>query len=140
MNQVFTHKLLTIQNTHCFFVKKMVTSEVVPSIGKHGAYITKEQATELFGLTDKNEAEALRKVNNPRGETRFCYDVLSYSKRNYPHVLITPGLGENQITHFGGLGSKAKGYRKGQPDLKLKCENGDRTGIITIDLTKSSWV
>ena len=60
--------------------------------------------------------------------------MVSYIKRNYPHVLIIPGFGENQITHFGRLDSKAKGYRKGQPDLELKCKDGDRSGIITIAL------
>ena len=68
----------------------MVRSEVLPSIGKHGAYITKEKAIELFGLTDNDEAEALRKVINSRGETKVHYDVVSYIKINYPHVLITP--------------------------------------------------
>ena len=53
---------------------------------------------------------------------------------NYPIVLITPGLGENQITHLSRLESKAKGYHKGQPDLELKCKNGDRTNEITIEL------
>ena len=28
----------------------------------------------------------------------------------------------------------SKGYRKGQPDLKLKCKDGDRTDIIVIEL------
>ena len=62
------------------------------------------------------------------------YDVLSYTTINYPHVLITPDLGENQITHFGRQDSKAKGHRKCQPDLELKCEDGDRADIITIEL------
>ena len=57
---------------------------------------------------------------------------------NYPNVLIIPGLGENQITHSGRLDSKAKGHRKGQPDLELKCQDGDRTGIITIELKHPS--
>ena len=75
-----------------------------------------------LGLIDNDEAAALRKINNPRGETKLHYAVVSYIRRNYPHVLITPGLGENQITHFSLLDSKAKGYRKGQPDLALKCK------------------
>ena len=29
--------------------------------------------------------------------------------------------------------AKAKGHRKGQPDLELKCKDGDRTDIITIE-------
>ena len=53
-----------------FFVKKKrLGQRFLPSIGKHGAYITKDKAIELLGLTDNDEAEALRKVNNSRGET-----------------------------------------------------------------------
>ena len=32
------------------------------------------------------------------------------------------------------MDSKANGYRKGQPDLELKCKDGDRADKITIDL------
>ena len=87
---------------------KWVCSEVLPSIRKHGAYIAKEEIIELFGLIDNDEAEALRRLHNPRGETKLHYDVVSYIKINYPHVLIAPGLGENQITPFSRLESKAK--------------------------------
>ena len=114
--------------------KTWVCSEILPSIKKHGAYITKEKAIELFGLIDNDEAEALRKINNPRGETKLHYDVVSYIRRNYPHVLITPGVGENQIIHFSRLDSMAKGYRKSQPDSELKCQDGDRTDKIIIEV------
>ena len=90
----------------------MVRSEVLPSIGKHGAYITKEKAIELFGLTDNVEAEEQRKIHYPRGETKLHFDVVNYIKRNYTHVLITPGSGENHITHFSRFDSMKKGYRK----------------------------
>ena len=92
--------------------ERWVGSEVLPFIKKNGAYITKEKAIELFGLIDKDEAEALRKVNNPRGETKLHYDVVNNITSNYPNVLIIPGLGENQITHSGRVDSKAKGHRK----------------------------
>ena len=32
------------------------------------------------------------------------------------------------------MDNKAKGYRKGQPDLELKCKDGDRTYITIIEL------
>ena len=41
--------------------------------------------------------------------------------------LITPGLGENQITHFSRIDSMKKDYRQGQPDLELKCKDCDTT-------------
>ena len=101
---------------------QVICSEVLPSIKKGGVYITKAKAIELFGLIDNDEAEALRKINNPKGETKLHYDVATYIKRNYSHVLITPGLREVQITHFSRLDSKAMGYRKDQPDLGLSCK------------------
>ena len=45
---------------------------------EYGAYITKEKAIELFNLIDNNEAEALRRLHNPRGKTKLHYDVVSY--------------------------------------------------------------
>ena len=48
-------------------------------------------------------------------------------KRNYPNALITPTLGKNQITHVSRFDSNAKGYRKGHPELELKCKYGDKT-------------
>ena len=86
---------------------------MLPSIRKHGAYITKEKAIELYGLIDHDQEEALRRIRNPRGETRLHYDVVSYINRNYPHVVVSAGLGECQITHFTRLDSKLKGYTQG---------------------------
>ena len=80
----------------------------------------KKKAIELFGLTDNDKAEALLKVDNPRGQTKLHYDVVSNITINYSHVLITPGLGEKRITHFGRLISKAKGCPKAQPYFNLK--------------------
>ena len=40
-----------------------------------------KKTIELFGLVDNDEAEALRKVNNPRGETKLYFDVVRYIKK-----------------------------------------------------------
>ena len=69
-----------------------VCSEVLPSIRKHGANITKKKAIELFGLIDNDKAEALRKVNNPRGETKLHYDVVSYIKKTLSTCFNNTGL------------------------------------------------
>ena len=88
---------------------KMGWVRVLPSIRKHGAYITKEEAIELFCLIDNDDAEALRKVNNPRGETKLYYDVVSkYYKQLSPCSNHTRLRGEPVIP-FGRLDSKAKG-------------------------------
>ena len=55
-----------------------VCSKVLSSIRKHGECITREKAIELFGLIVNDDAEALRRLHNPRGETKLHYDVVSY--------------------------------------------------------------
>ena len=55
-----------------------------------------------------DEAEARRRINNPREQTKLHYDVVSYIERRYPNVLIRLGLGENQITHFSIMYSKKR--------------------------------
>ena len=70
MNHVFTHLSLEVHNEATMF-KQSVWSEVLPSIKKHGAYTTKDKPIELFGLIDDDEAEAVRRVRNPRGDLRF---------------------------------------------------------------------
>ena len=34
------------------------------------------KAVDIFGLIHNDEAEALRRINNPRGETKLHYDAL----------------------------------------------------------------
>ena len=79
---------------------------MLPSIREHGApYITKEKVRELFGLIDDDEAEAIRRLRNPSRGRLFHNDVVNYTEIDYPHVLVAPGLGENQIAHFSRLDS-----------------------------------
>ena len=135
INEAGLYKLIfRSKNKQAEAFSDWVCCEVLPSIRKHGAYITKEKAIELYGLIDDDQEEALRRIRNPRGETKLHYDVVSYIKRNYPHVVISAGLGECQITHFARMDSKLKGYTKGEPDLELKCKSGDHTDVVAIEL------
>ena len=84
----------------------------------------------LYKPVDDDREEALRVVNNPRGET--LYDVVRYIRWNYHNIKIKPGLGENQIAQFLRMVSKAKGYTKGQPDLILICKDGTNTDVTTM--------
>lgn len=115
--------------------KKWVCSEILPSIRKYGSYMTKELAIKQWNLYEDNQEEALRQIRNPTGENALHYTVVKHIKTKYPHVIITAGLGENQITHYTRLDSYYKGYEKGQPDLELKCklENGF-TDVAVIEL------
>ena len=87
----------------------MVCSEVLPSIRKHGAYITKEKAVELFNIIDNDREEALNKVCNPEVETKLHYNVVRYIRINFSTIIINPVLGENQITHFLKVGQQGQG-------------------------------
>ena len=77
----------------------------------------------------------LNAVNKPKGESKLHYDVVSYIRRKYPDVIISAGLGENQVTEFMRLDSQKKGYTKGELDIELKCklENG-YTDVFVIEL------
>ena len=57
----------------------------------------------------------------------------------YPYVIISAGLGKNQMTDFIRMGNNAKGYTKGQPDLELKCKLGNNlTDVVAIELNNPS--
>ena len=114
INEAGLYKLIfRSKNKQAEAFSDWVCCEVLPSIRKHGAYITKEKAIELYGLIDDDQEEALRRIRNPRGETKLHYDVVSYIKRNYPHVVISAGLGECQITHLPGWIPSSRATPKG---------------------------
>ena len=75
--------------------KQWVTSEVLPSIRKHGVY--------------ESPAAALQRIQNPTVERKLHYKVKKYIEKTYPYVIISAGLGENQTTDFIRMDSKAKG-------------------------------
>ena len=89
INEAYLYKLIFCsKNKQAEAFSDWVCCEVLSSIRKHCAYITKEKAIELYGLIDDDQAEALQRIRNPRGETKLHYDVVSYIRRNYPHVVI----------------------------------------------------
>ena len=49
----------------------------------------------------------------------------------------TATMFNQKLTHFSKMSSKAQGYSKGQPDLELRCKDGDRTDTIANELTDS---
>ncbi|MFM7985774.1 MAG: Bro-N domain-containing protein, partial [Candidatus Fonsibacter sp.] len=50
-----------------------VCSEVLPSIRKNGSYITKELAMQKWNLYEYDQEDAIRRINNPVGETALHY-------------------------------------------------------------------
>ena len=76
-------------------------------------------------------------------ETDLQVKVVSYIKKNHPHALMQPGLGELQDTSIKRIEAWNKGYMKGQFDkvilnlhkrcqgLALEMKNPPGTGVLS---------
>ena len=84
-----------------------------------------------------------KQKRNPTGETKSHYKVRAYIGRKDPDVIISASQGENQTTEFQRMDAKAKGFTKGEPDMKLKCKLGNGyTDVVAIELKNpngSNW-
>ena len=87
--------------------QEWVFRDVLPSIRRTGSY-TAPQPKPLEGMQ-------IRLLN----ETDLHYKVVEFTRKFYPDTIIIAGLGENQDTPGKRIGSKRKGYTKGQPDIIL---------------------
>ena len=72
--------------------------------------------------------------NDPTGERKLHYKVIRHLQQQYPHVVIIPGLGENQSTELKRIDSHLKGYTSGQPDIILLAKYGVHTDVICLEL------
>ena len=52
-----------------------------------------------------------------RDEFDLHIRLVRFIREYYPHLILVPGLGENQTTENLRMKSRGKGYRAGQPDL-----------------------
>ena len=97
--------------------------------------MTKEQAIDRWNLIDDDMSVFFRRrLNNPTGENALHYAVVLHIRKRYSNVILTSGLGENQITHYTRLDSWNKGYERGTPDIELKCKLGEYTDVVAIEL------
>ena len=71
-----------------------------------------------------------RRVNNPTGGHALHYDIVKHIKKTHPDVLLTSGLGENQIIHYLRSDSYQKGYESGTPDIGLNRKVGYYTCVV----------
>ena len=55
---------------------------------------------------------------------------MKFIREYYPHLILIPGLGENQTTTGLRLTSHAKGYRSGQPDLIRLNKHKNYNGLV----------
>ena len=85
--------------------KHWITSEVLPSIRKHGQY-------KMFS----NPSNKMIMISN---EKELHYKVVNLIRKYYPNAILVAGLGENQDTEKKRIDSYCKGYQRGQPDLMI---------------------
>ena len=95
--------------------KRWITSEVLPSIRKHGQY-------KLFD-------SPWNKMIMISNEKELHYKVVDLIRNYYPDSLIVAELGENQDTEEKRLDSYKKGYQRGQPDIMVLNYHKDYNGL-----------
>ncbi|MFM7981892.1 MAG: hypothetical protein ACKPKO_21490, partial [Candidatus Fonsibacter sp.] len=94
---------------YCF--KKWITSEVLPSIRKHGVYAT--------------PAAALQIIRNPTGETKLHYKVKKKNiETTYPYVIISAGKARTRLP-TSSVGATRFGAEV-QAGQRLHRRSGDR--------------
>ena len=86
-------------------LKRWVTSEVLPSIRKHGQY-------KLFN--DKSNNMVIIESEND-----LHYKIVQFIRNKYEDALMVAGLGELQINDNMRISAYRKGYKAGQCDLML---------------------
>ena len=65
------------------------------------------------------------RVINIAMEKQLHNQVVSWTRRFHPELVIVPGLGELQKTDEARMEAWAKGYTKGQADLLILQSNND---------------
>ena len=98
--------------------KRLVTSQVLPSIRKIGRYD--------YCIDHKYNNMLTFKIEN---EMDLHVKVVSFLKKRYPHSLFTVTLGENQDTVHKRIDSFKKGYLRGSPDLIINNLHKHYTGF-----------
>ena len=95
--------------------KHWVTSKVLPSIRKHGYYMSFNKPWNKMIM-----------IGN---KTDLHYKVVNLIRRYYPDSILAAGLGDNQDTDDRRLDSYKKGYMRGQPDLMVLDCHKDYKGL-----------
>ena len=63
----------------------------------------------IYLLLDDDPDYVDKLVQEPKGEHKLHYEVVSYIRNNYRnHLIIAAGLGEHQLMHFSRMDSCAK--------------------------------
>ena len=79
--------------------------------------------------TDIPAHSQTNRVINVATEKRLHNQVVSWTRRFHPELVIVPGLAELQKTDEARMEAWAKGYTKGQADLLILQSNNDFSGL-----------
>ena len=98
--------------------KRWITAEVLPSIRKTGEYKIIQDRDVLVGNQFKilNEADLHNKI-------------IEFIRKQYPHAVIIPGLGELQTTPWARSKAYKAGYKGGQPDILILNNHVEYSGL-----------
>jgi prophage antirepressor-like protein len=98
--------------------KRWITAEVLPSIRKTGEYKIINDRDVLVGNQFKilNEADLHNKI-------------IEFIRKQYPHAVIIPGLGELQTTPWARSKAYKAGYKGGQPDILILNNHVEYSGL-----------
>jgi prophage antirepressor-like protein len=114
--------VLCSKKTEAKAFKRWITTEVIPAILSTGGYNLQNQAiVETRNLTHNQYMM--------RDEFDLHIRLVKFIREYYPHLILVPGLGENQTTENLRMKSKGKGYRAGQPDLLVLNKHRKYNGL-----------
>ena len=68
-------------------------------------------------------------TNNLQNRTDLHYKVVHFIKNRFPHISLTPGLGEYPTTSTIRNDAFNKGYTGGQPDITINTPNKSYSGF-----------
>ncbi|MFM7990028.1 MAG: Bro-N domain-containing protein, partial [Candidatus Fonsibacter sp.] len=86
---------------------KWICSEVLPTIRETESYTVSDDIKRYL-LIDDTPEPAQDRVKSPKGENKLHYEVVDHIKLIYKDVIISAGLGENQLTNYMRMDSSKK--------------------------------
>ena len=100
-----------------------VYSDVLPQIRKTGSYSLPGRYSSNHITWDEVRKKAVGR------EDALHYNVVKHIRKTYPDAVITPSLGEHQVTEHQRNDSYLRGYEGGQPDIMVT--RGSQTVVRT---------
>ena len=120
--------ILSSQKPEAKAFRKWVTSEVLPSIRKTGAYVAPPPPPPAIVAPIHGDFKCDRSFT-VHNETDLHSKVVDYIRRFFPQAKMMAGLGEFQTTSSLRIEGYKKGYQKGTADLMILNKHLDYNGF-----------